>query len=811
MRRRLLALTICITVSLNLLWAFPVQGAMDYSTMRVVLSSLGTPSSVSLIVQGPYKIAGKDISLSSGTQYTLTRQGDSIFLQDNRKKWELGSHCMFERQDGAYGTCLRVCNTAYGWCHYLGNMEVRTADTGLRLVNHIYLEQYLYGVLPYEMSNAWPLEALKAQAVAARTYAVRCKNPSADYDLGDTVSNQIYKGYDGGKSRCIQAVDETAGQVVVWHDAFAGTYYTSSNGGRVQSTANHWGGALPYSRVKEDPYDARSPQNPHRTWSVAYNRLSVDPELEARLIPRIRESLDARGYRDDAEDIDIVQIKSIAADTPDESGRHHALSLSLMVQAKKRQSGAGETIEQPLELGSGDIRSVLGIKSLLFSLQTTEDQCILQGAGYGHGIGMSQYGAREMADEGMGVSNILSFYYPDTTMKTLALNAPEAAGESAETDTGTAPVADTGDTNAEEDRYGTVDVTTSLNVRQGPGLQYQKTGTLPDGTRVRILLAQEEWTQVQAGDLTGYVYTAYIKPDTAAEQAPTPEPTEQEQPPTEDAVPPPNKERQRGIVTASALYVRSGPSTKNHQMGLYVRGTPVEITGRSGNWYQIQFADTQGYLYSQYVRIVQPGEEENVTGTGLITASWLNVRSGPGIQHPRTARLQQGAQVEIVAQEGSWYQIRFDGQTGYVYGGYVNRIPDTGRGESRQVLSGTVSVPRVNIRSGPTLWSQRMGSLDKGDTIQILGAENGWYFFEYQGAQAYVHASLVTIAGRETARVTASSLNIRSGPGTLHPVAGSLREGSTVAVLSEEGDWTQILQGDGSGYVYSAYLDKLSS
>ena len=68
----------------------------------------------------------------------------------------------------------------------------------------------------------------------------------------------------------------------------------------------------------------------------------------------------------------------------------------------------------------------------------------------------------------------------------------------------------------------------------------------------------------------------------------------------------------------------------------------------------------------------------------------------------------------------------------------------------------------------------------------------------------------MTIAGGETARVTAGTLNIRSGPGTLHPVAGRLRQGSTVAVLSETGDWSVILQGDGTGYVYSAYLDKLS-
>lgn len=805
----MLAFTVCITVSLNLLWAFPVHGAVDYSTVRVMLSSLGTPSSVSIIIEGAYRLTGRDIPLASGTAYTLSRRGDDIVLSDGGQEWNLGGRCFFERQDASFSTGIRVCNTAYGWCHYLGNMEVRPAESGLCLINHIYLEQYLYGVVPYAMNEAWPLEALKSQAVAARTYAVRCKAPVAEYDLGDTASHQIYKGFDASKARSIQAVDETAGQVVAWQEGFAGTYYTPSNGGRIQSAANHWGVFLPYSVVKDDPYDAANPQNPHRAWSVSYNRLSVDPELESRLIPHIREALSARGYRDGAGDIDILQIKSMNAGPADESGRRRSVSLSLMVQARRRQGGELETVEQPVEIAAGDIQNVLGVKSLLFTVETTDEQCTIIGSGKGHGIGMSQYGARQMAEEGFTAADILAFYFPGTELQTLSLRAPELPGDPGEA-AWDAEMAHTGDSYAEENRYGTVEVTTSLNVRQGPGLQYQKTGSLADGTRVRILLAGEEWTQIQAGDLMGYVYSANIRPDTPAEQNPTPEPAQQEEPHEEVAAPPPDKNRQREVVTASALFVRSGPSTKNHQMGLCVPGASEQPPLRAGEWFQIAYSDSEGYQYSQNIRILRPGEKKKVSGTGITTAEWLNVRTGPGIQYPRSDRLREGTEVEILAVEGEWCQIRYDGQTGYGYAGYISQIPENSEGGIPMRLTGIVNAPRINVRSGPSLWSDRMGSLQKGEVIQIRGAEDGWYFFNYQGVQAYVHAGFITVSGRPTARVTASSLNIRSGPGNLHPVSGRLRAGSTVTVLSETRDWTAILQGDGMGYVYSAYLEKLS-
>src|SRR5699024_953626 len=98
-----------------------------------------------------------------------------------------------------------------GLCDYMGNMEISVAGSGMQLINHIYIEDYLYGVLPYEMPNSWELEALKAQAIAARSLAASwIKSNKEPYDVVDTVNNQVYKGYNAGAKRCIQAVNETS-------------------------------------------------------------------------------------------------------------------------------------------------------------------------------------------------------------------------------------------------------------------------------------------------------------------------------------------------------------------------------------------------------------------------------------------------------------------------------------------------------------------------------------------------------------------------------------------------------------------------
>ena len=116
-----------------------------------------------------------------------------MILKDGSTVHTLGTKFTFKQHKGKDSDCLVIQNPSYGKLNYKGDMVVKLDNGIIRLTNHIYLETYLYGVVPSEMPNSWHVEALKAQAVAARTYAVRNKKTSSsyDYDLVDTQSSQV--------------------------------------------------------------------------------------------------------------------------------------------------------------------------------------------------------------------------------------------------------------------------------------------------------------------------------------------------------------------------------------------------------------------------------------------------------------------------------------------------------------------------------------------------------------------------------------------------------------------------------------------
>ena len=140
---------------------------------------------------------------------------------------------------------------------YCGDLTISAEDGALRAVLAIDIEDYLYGVVAYEMSDSFPLEALKAQAVAARTYAMERKYAAGgrDYDVVDTTADQVFYGYDPDYQNVIAAVDGTRGVVGMYEGAFASCYYTASNGGQIARPSDIWGGSEDdgYIEMKDDP------------------------------------------------------------------------------------------------------------------------------------------------------------------------------------------------------------------------------------------------------------------------------------------------------------------------------------------------------------------------------------------------------------------------------------------------------------------------------------------------------------------------------------------------------------------------------
>ncbi|HZR96302.1 MAG TPA: SpoIID/LytB domain-containing protein [Gaiellaceae bacterium] len=173
---------------------------------------------------------------------------------------------------------------------YRGRLSVDVVDGKLRVVNVVPLEQYLYGVVPAEMPSSWAAEALKAQAVAARSYAVATRQIGAPFDVYADTRSQMYLGLDHESPAATAAVDATKRQVVLYQGAVATTYFSSTSGGRTESAAAWTGKAVPYLVSVPDPYDDISPYHdwgptPVTAQAIAKALKAGAPVTDATLTP----------------------------------------------------------------------------------------------------------------------------------------------------------------------------------------------------------------------------------------------------------------------------------------------------------------------------------------------------------------------------------------------------------------------------------------------------------------------------------------------------------------------------------------------
>jgi stage II sporulation protein D len=165
----------------------------------------------------------------------------------------------------------------YDGREYHGTLALRSRSGGVAVVNGVSLDTYLRGVVPSESPSHWPIAALEAQAVAARSYAVFQLKPSSWYDLVPTTADQVYGGVTAERPRSDHAVYATLGQVLNYDGAIARTYYSASSGGRTESVQDAWPGTapIPYLRSVPDPYDSYSPHHDWGPYDLTSSRLAA--------------------------------------------------------------------------------------------------------------------------------------------------------------------------------------------------------------------------------------------------------------------------------------------------------------------------------------------------------------------------------------------------------------------------------------------------------------------------------------------------------------------------------------------------------
>ena len=267
---------------------------------------------------------------------------------------------------------------------YRGATDIlRSKDGLLTVVNRLDVEDYVRGVLYHEVSHRWPIEAIKAQAVAARTYAFYRMEVSAgkDYDVTNDIYSQVYGGRISERYRTNMAVNRTRGEVMVFQGEILPAYYHATCGGHTEDAGELWNhsGLAPLKGVRCQ-YCFRSP---HFKWKKNFR------------LKNIQDKLNKAGY-------DLGLIKAILVLDRDASGRIRDLQIITRDNKKNIISGKDfRNIVGPNELRSNDYRIVM--KGYYVDII---------GRGWGHGVGMCQWGAREMATRRFKHKSILRHYYP---------------------------------------------------------------------------------------------------------------------------------------------------------------------------------------------------------------------------------------------------------------------------------------------------------------------------------------------------------------------------------------------------------------
>ncbi len=270
---------------------------------------------------------------------------------------------------------------------YRGTISLHNIAGSLYVINSLKLNEYLYGVVPVEMPADWPLEAVKAQAIAARTYALYhiLKQKNMLFDLDATASSQVYKGMDVEKSSSNRAVDETRSLVILFEDEPIVSFFHSTCGGKTVDDRFVWQGYdLPYLKSVRCGYCSASP---NYSWEYTLNVFEIKRALNRRY-PEIRT-------------IDMISLKKNQGRVSNVVVRHsHGMAT----------------------MSGNDFRLLISpekIKSLAFDVEKDGRTLNISGNGWGHGVGLCQWGARGMAERGKSFKEILLHYYHNVSIKSI--------------------------------------------------------------------------------------------------------------------------------------------------------------------------------------------------------------------------------------------------------------------------------------------------------------------------------------------------------------------------------------------------------
>lgn len=358
--------------------------------VRVGLASLGTLQAVRVSAQTPY---GAFVP-ATNQRVAAWKAEETLSLRAEGNTVAFGSQRLPAVYFSAEAPVLAI-TTASTTRRYRGWIHVSASAGSLVVVNEVPLETYLMGVLPCEMGASSPMEALKAQAVAARTYTLTKIGSFAKYgyDVDDTTRCHVYRGVGVEAQATNDAVRLTSNQILTYNGKPIEALYATVSGGVTADAREAFGGAgHPYLVPVVDQDERGNPYAAHSTWFSWYVDLPGD---------LVRAKFRERG-------VDFGEVEDLDVAGRGPSGR--AINIRLT------------TAQGAIDLNATLIRDAFGvdvIRSTLFDIKKTATGFRIEGKGWGHGVGMCQAGAVGRARAGQSYGQILSTYYPGTKLVTV--------------------------------------------------------------------------------------------------------------------------------------------------------------------------------------------------------------------------------------------------------------------------------------------------------------------------------------------------------------------------------------------------------
>ncbi|MDK0952504.1 SH3 domain-containing protein [Clostridium perfringens] len=399
-------------------------------------------------------------------------------------------------------------------------------------------------------------------------------------------------------------------------------------------------------------------------------------------------------------------------------------------------------------------------------------------------------------------------------------------------------------------KTGIVNVSSSLNVREGASTSSKVIGSLSGNTKVIIVGEEGAFYKIEYTGSHGYVAKEYVKDVT--ESSNSNQGTQTQEKPSI----PENTEKTGIVNVSSSLNVRSEASTSSKVIGSLSGNTKVTIVGEEGAFYKIEYKDSHGYVAKEYVKDVtessnsnqgtqtpeKPSIPENTEKTGIVNvSSSLNVRSEASTSSKVIGSLSGNTKVTIVGEEGAFYKIEYKDSHGYVAKEYVKDVTESSNSNQGTQTPEKPSTPEstektgivnvsssLNVRSSASTSSKVIGSLSGNTKVIIVGEEGAFYKIEYKGSHGYVAKEYVkdvtessnSNQGTQTPEKpstpestektgivnVSSSLNVRSEASTSSKVIGSLSGNTKVIIVGEEGAFYKIEYKGSHGYVAKEYI-----